>query len=304
MPKRNILLQMITYAKKVLMKKYFGFLFLAILGFGQLFAQAQKSSLLWEITGNNLQQPSYLFGTFHIICKEDFSVSDILAGKLTSAKQFYGELKMDDPGMQQQLALKMIMKDKTIRSFMKEDEYKKMSDTFQKITGLPFSMFNNFKPFISLSMLALNSIQCTDKIQPETEFAKLAKESNIPVLGLETIDDQLAAVDKQPLDSQINTLRQMVLNFDSTQTEMKQLVAVYKTRDIDSIYRFIIKAGTDGKFEKDMIITRNKNWVPVMKKAMAEKATFFAVGVGHLGGHEGMISLLRQQGYRVTPVMF
>ncbi|WP_462220487.1 hypothetical protein [Ferruginibacter sp.] len=29
------------------------------------------NTLLWEISGKQLTAPSYLFGTFHLICKDD-----------------------------------------------------------------------------------------------------------------------------------------------------------------------------------------------------------------------------------------
>ncbi len=298
------MLQMTTYAKRFLMKRIAPLFFLLFTGISQLFAQAPKSSLLWEISGNGLANPSYIFGTFHIMCKADFSISDVLANKIRSSKQFYGELKMDDPTIQQQMAMKMMMKDQTIQSLMNKEDYRLVSDSFQKIVGMPFSLFNNFKPFMSLSLIAINSVSCEEKVQPETEFVKLATENKLPILGLETIDDELNAIDKQPLDSQVNSLKQMVLNFDSTKTAMKQMIAVYKGRNIDSIYQFISRSGDGGEFEKDLVTDRNKNWVLVIKKAMTEKASFFAVGAGHLGGQDGLLNLLRKQGYRVTPVKF
>jgi uncharacterized protein YbaP (TraB family) len=63
-------------------------------------------------------------------------------------------------------------------------------------------------------------------------------------------------------------------------------------------------AGTDGQFEQNLLIERNQRWIPVMEKAMNDKASFFAVGAGHLGGPEGVLELLRKRGYRVTPVMY
>ncbi|MES2329552.1 MAG: TraB/GumN family protein [Bacteroidota bacterium] len=286
------------------MKKTASLLFLLFATITQLFSQAPKSSLLWAISGNDLQKPSYIFGTFHIMCKEDFSISPILKSKLRATKQFYGELKMDDPSMQQQLALKMAMKGQTMQSLLDAKEYKEVSDSFQRITGLPFMLFNNFKPFMTLSVLTIKSISCSDIVQPETEFVSLAKENKLPILGLETIDDEMHAIDKQPLDSQVNSLKQMILNFDSIKTETKKMIAVYNKRNIDSIYRFASGSGMDGNFERDFVITRNKNWMPVIKKAMKEKETFFAVGAGHLGGKEGLLNLLRTQGYKVTPVKF
>jgi uncharacterized protein YbaP (TraB family) len=36
-----------------------------------------------------------------------------------------------------------------------------------------------------------------------------------------------------------------------------------------------------------------------MEAAMKKSSTFFAVGAGHLGGSEGVLELMRKQGYQV-----
>jgi uncharacterized protein YbaP (TraB family) len=291
--------------KVPLMKKTVAFLVILAAGISQLFAQAPKSSLLWEISGKGLKAPSYIFGTFHMICKSDFTISEALKNKIKSTQQFYGELDMGDlAGMQMQMAMKMIMKDKTIESMMSPEEYRQMSDAFLKETNMPFSMFNRFKPFMGQSVLAMSMIACEDKIQPETEFAKIATDNKIAVRGLETLDDELNAIDKIPLDSQVNDLKNMLLHFDSAKLEMQQMVTLYKKRNIDSLYAFITKSMNGSSTEKELLITRNKNWFPVIVKAMNERPSFFAVGAGHLGGQTGVLNLLRKQGYKITAVTF
>ncbi len=261
------------------------------------------SSLLWEISGNGLQQPSYIFGTFHMICRTEFEITDILKSKIASSQQFYGELAMDDPKLQMQMAMKLMMPDKSLSSLMGESDYKKVSENFQAITGMSLQMFDNFKPFVPLSLLALNGIACDDKMQPETEFVAIAKQNQMPILGLETVDDQVNAIDKEPLDSQVLSLKQMLLNFDSVKNMMQEMMAIYKKRDIDSLYAFM-KIKGDKDFETALLVDRNRNWVPIIEKAVTAKASFFAVGAGHLGGTEGVISLLRKRGYQVIPVKY
>ncbi len=269
----------------------------------QVSAQPPKSSLLWEISGNGLQSPSYLFGTFHIMCKDEFQVSAVLQEKISSSKQFYGEIDMTDLAAQMQMGRKMMMTDKTLSSLLPATDLTKISERFEQVTGTPFKLFNNFKPFMALSLVVLNSFDCTDKVQPETEFVALAKKNNLPVLGLETIDDQINTINSQPIDSQVNDLRKILLNFDSTKQVMKQLKLVYQTRDIDSIYSFM-KSGADMNFENELVTKRNRNWIPIIEKAVAAKPSFFAVGAGHLGGAEGVIALLRSRGYQLTPVLY
>ncbi|MEI8075553.1 MAG: TraB/GumN family protein, partial [Bacteroidota bacterium] len=186
---------------------------LSLIGFAQ---GNDKGSLLWEISGKGLPQPSYLFGTFHIMCKDQFSISAILESKIAATNQFYGELDMDDPNLQATLMQKIIMKDKTIESMMDSSSFKSFNDAFKKITGFPATQFNHYKPFFHLSLLTLKTIPCLNFVQPETELMQIAKKGGKAVLGLETVEEQMIAVDSQPLDSQIISLQKMVLNFDST----------------------------------------------------------------------------------------
>ncbi|HEY1019463.1 MAG TPA: TraB/GumN family protein [Sediminibacterium sp.] len=286
------------------MNRFTGWLFL-LLFTPALQAQQPRSSLLWEVSGNGLQQPSYLFGTFHLLCKGDFTVTPELENKLRASKQFYGELKMDDPGLLQASMLsKLMMQGHTLQSLIGETDYSNVSEKFQSITGMPITLFNTFKPFLSLSMLVQKGADCPDKVQPETEFVTVAKRLQLPVLGLETVEDQLNAIDKEPLDSQVLSLKKTILNFDSVKLVMSKMMAVYQLRDIDSLQQFITSSGGNEMFTTEMINKRNANWIPVMQSAMKSLPSFFAVGAGHLGGTAGLISLLRKEGYRVTPLKF
>ncbi len=266
--------------------------------------QKTTSSLLWKISGKGLKQPSYIFGTFHIMCKSDFTISPALEEKIKTSKQFYGELDLDDPGMQMRLLSKMRLQGTSIDKLLGEHDYKAVCDSFQRITGMSFQFFNQFSPFMSMSLLAISSIKCTDRIQPETAFMDIAKNHQLPVLGLETIDDQLNAINAQPIDSQVLALKNTVLKYDSVQQMMIKMIRVYKQNNTDKIYRFIMDNSGSSDFETAMLITRNKNWIPVIQKAVTEKPSFFAVGAGHLGGKQGVIALLKKEGYTLTPVLY
>lgn len=267
-------------------------------------AQTPNNSLLWEINGNGLEKPSFIFGSFHIMCKADFEISTTLSNKLAETKQFYGELKLDDPTMQQQMAMKMILQGNSLSTLIGDSGFTNLNTQFQKITGMPLQLFNNYKPFMALSLLVMSSIPCSDKIQPETEFVNIAKKMNMPIYGLETIDDEINAIDREPLDSQINSLQKIILNYDSVKNVMQEMTAVYQRRDIDSLYSYMKNNGTGGDFEVDLLINRNKNWLPVIQKAMKQMASFFVVGAGHLGGQEGIINLLKKKGYLLTPIKY
>lgn len=270
-----------------------------------LFIKAEaQSSLLWEISGNQLKKPSYLFGTFHLICQSDFSISQELAGKLRTVEQFYAELDITQPGIQQELITQLTLKGTTLNALMGAAGFEKARASFKQITGIDLQLFNQFKPFMSLNLLALYAIPCADKIQPETLFIQMAKAHKIPVAGLETLADQIAAIDAQPMENQLKTLAASLQNYDSVKLMMKQLLNVYKLNNTDSLHSFMEQNSSDDYFEKELIEKRNNRWITVIDHAIRNKSAFFAVGAGHLGGKAGLITLLRKQGYTLKPINY
>lgn len=263
----------------------------------------QQSSLLWEISGKDFKQPSYVFGTFHAMCKTDFDFHDSIKAKLSRTSLLVEELDMTDASMQVKM-MQSLASSKPMASYFPAAQFEQMNKQFQEITGVPLTMLNNFKPFMSMSMLLLKSLPCAEQVQPEMLLIQYAKTKNIPVKGLEQVEEQLAAIDKQPLDSQAVALQKMVMRFDSVQQAFTQLTEVYKKKHIDSLYHFMRGSGMDDAFKTALLSERNLRWIPRIKAIATKQPSFFAVGAGHLGGDQGVIALLRKEGYTVKPVVY
>jgi len=263
----------------------------------------QKSSLLWEISGKDFKQPSYVFGTFHAMCKTDFDFHDSIKSTLSKTSLLVEELDMTDASLQVKM-MQSLASSKTIASYFADSTFQQISKRFQEITGMPLTMLNNFKPFMGISLLMLKSLPCAEQVQPEMLLIQYAKTKNIPVKGLEQVEEQLATIDKQPLDSQAVSLQKMVMSFDSVQQAFTKLTQVYKQKNIDSLYAFMRSSGLDEAFETALLTERNLRWIPRIKSIAAKQPSFFAVGSGHLGGDQGVIALLRKEGYTVKPVLY
>ncbi|WP_439505587.1 TraB/GumN family protein [Sediminibacterium sp.] len=266
-------------------------------------AQKTTQSLLWEISGNGLKSPSYLFGTSHIICASDFNFTPVLAEKIKSSKKLFLEIDLSKPNMQQEMLQMMQLEGTTLDKLLGSD-FETINTHFQKITGASLKLFNQFKPFIGVSMLTLKTVACNTLIQPETVFMKSAEEAGIAVGGLETVSDQVAAINSQPLSDQITEFKKMVTNFDSVKLQMNELIKVYKLNDVERICQFMQDQRMTEAFEQTMLIKRNKNWIPSIINSIQIQPTFFAVGAAHLGGKEGVIDLLKEKGYQLTPVKY
>ncbi len=86
--------------------------------------------------------------------------------------------------------------------------------------------------------------------------------------------------------------------------EFAEMVDLYKNQDLDSMQNMLLKSefGSD-KYDDLLLNDRNKNWVKQLKEIMKKESVFVAVGAGHLTGQEGLISLLKKEGYKVEPLL-
>ena len=277
-----------------------------------------EKSLLWEISGKGLDSSSYLFGTVHIIEKEHFILTEATQNALTQTRQLALELDLEEVNsfsLVVPLLMRSIMWDgTTLDSLMSEEDYDLLKKEFSGLSiplqDTPF--FNKIKP-MTLYML-WEALQLWDvaedgntveQMSYETELLKLAKKQQMPVTGIETIDDQLGSLlDSIPYDEQAQMLMESIkAEAPETEEGINPLIELYKAQDIEGLYQTIHGEGDEiSTFENAMLVSRNKNWIPVMAKLMSESPTFFAVGAGHLGGSIGVIALLREAGYKLTPI--
>jgi uncharacterized protein YbaP (TraB family) len=82
------------------------------------------------------------------------------------------------------------------------------------------------------------------------------------------------------------------------------MILLYEQKDIEGLLR--IMNDSDNKITSEnqdiLLNNRNKNWIPIIIETIQETPTFFGVGAAHLAGEEGVINLLRVQGYTVEAV--
>ena len=272
--------------------------------FTTIYAQQEKKSLLYEISGNGISQPSYIYGTIHVICKDDFMMSEVTKQKFGTSQQVYLEIDMDDPSMMSEMQKNMMITDgSTLKTLMSETDYQKVKTFFKDTLKTNLDIFMKIKPFVSSMMTLPKMMACPTQSYEET-FVKMAKEQQKEVLGLETIGDQFGALDKMGMKKQADLmLVQMVEDWNEGKVTLQNMIEDYKKQDVDLLLEDMTKSkAMNTEFEKDLLETRNNNWIPKITKIVAEKPTFFAVGAGHLGGQKGVIALLRKQGFTVKAV--
>lgn len=260
------------------------------------------NKLLWEISGNGLKQPSYLFGTIHIIGSNDFFWPAGTKEKLAEAEKLVLEVNMDEMSNPMTLFQKAKMKDgQTLDQLLSKKDYNNLNTFFQENVGMGLGMFNSFQPMLLMSMTLVPMIDGEATIY-EQEITKLAKDQNKEIGALETVDFQISVFGKIPYEAQAEMLMKYVNDFEGQKKIFNDMIDVYLSQNLDSLYNFTMNSPDVQGFEDDLLDNRNLDWIPKMEKMSAEKSTFYAVGAGHLGGSNGIIALLRKAGYEVKAV--
>ncbi len=264
-----------------------------------------NNTLLWQVSGKDLKKPSYLFGTFHLLCKDDISFSAQLRSAIKSSDEIYMELDMDDPSTLMSGLLYMNMKDgKTLKDFYTPEEYKKIQNFFNDSLHMPFVMFQKMKPYFLVALLYPKMMNCKTFSGIEEGLVKLAKENKKEILGLETMEFQAAVFDSIPYEWQAKELLKNIDILDKYKNEFDTLMLAYKNQQLDIMEKLITKSefGMD-EFEDVLLNRRNANWVEKIGVIMKSKSIFIAVGAGHLVGEKGLINLLKKEGYAVVPLI-
>ncbi|MGI9034945.1 MAG: TraB/GumN family protein [Pyrinomonadaceae bacterium] len=275
-------------------------------------AQAVKttndSALLYEISGKNLKKPSYLFGTIHLICEKDMFAKEQLKSYLSQTGQLMLELNLSDPAVMQQAVKGYLLPDgKTTRDYLKPEEYAKLDEVFKNYLGVSYDNFQNFKPVLA-SVVLLTSpkiIGCQPPAAYDTFLMQTAAANKMPIVGLETVDAEFAALDAQPIEKQIEALNKLAADPEKSFADFKKQYQLYLAQNSDELYNQTVdEFKKDGSSQVKLLDERNASWIPVIEKNIAEEPLFIAVGAGHLGGEKGVINLLRARGYKVTPIRF
>ncbi len=270
---------------------------------------AEENSLLWEISGKGIGEPSFLYGTIHMIGREDYFLTDATKASYEKAKRVTFEIDMEEM-MDFSKLFPLLMKsfmanDTTLEDLLSPEDYELVSEHFEGI-GLPMIFLNRIKPMF-LSALGEGDMMSADGsgdvVSYEMELMSLAQKDKKPIDGLETAEFQMSVFDSIPYKVQARMLVESIRSEDTGEGQFEQMVKLYKSQDLQGMQAMMEseEAGIGG-YEDLLLVRRNRNWIPVMAKMMVEQPTFFAVGAGHLGGPEGVVALLREAGYTVKPL--
>lgn len=300
-----------------------------------LIALSSSAQLLWKVSGNGLEKPSYVLGTFHLASESMIDKIPGMEQALEGCDIVVGEIDYEESMSQEyKAAMTQIMfapSDSTLDKVLTDEEYALVEQQFNKYfgdLGMKLQQYNNFKPnAVNALITAMRMMEDAPTFQDFQELKdiidlqglsaangsgmdravqKRAKEMGRQSVALESIEEQLMMLNI-PITKQVRGLLDACNNPDFTKVQFAQFMTIlkaYMAQDLSKVYAFmtdpeIVDAGSMGALR---INERNLNWIEKLVKMIPEHACLVYVGAAHLPGELGVLQLLRDRGYTVEPM--
>jgi len=262
---------------------------------------AKYNSLLWKIEGKNIKT-SYLYGTIHMIPASRFNMPVKVQNAMPLAELMMLEIDITDPKVTGEIMKYSQMGDgKKLSDILTEAQMHLIDSVLMADSGINIKSVMRLKPFVIESFLIQKLIE-GEAVGIETQLAEMAREQGLPIMSIETVKEQMSIFDSIPYAEQVNDLMRFLNEEEKMRETFAQLVEMYLKEDLSGLDKLMNDYYSDPKLMKHLLYDRNERWLIRLEEQMEIKPVFIAVGAGHLPGNLGLINLLRQWGYKVTPV--
>ena len=273
--------------------------------------------LLWKIEKDG--RVSFLFGTMHMTDERVTSLTaparkafDASTTVVIETTDVLDKAQMITALMQRP-ELTMFTDGTTLTSLLPPGEVQGVNTALDH-RGIPLASVAKMKPWMLSAMLALPACELARQADGapilDVRLAEDAKASGKSLQGLETAMSQLEAMASLPMDFHIRGLVETIKLGDRIDDVIETMIVLYVNGDTGTfwpLFKSVMPGGAEDEtgyaaFEQTMITERNQTMAEKADPILAKGNAFIAVGALHLPGREGLIELLRDAGYTVTPV--
>ena len=266
------------------------------------FHTGKAQSRFWRISGPQLSQSSFLYGTMHLADKRIFNFPPGTMDSLRSCKSLVLEI---NPGNTGSNALAMVLtmhSDTMLNKLIPDSDFQFVKNYFAKSMGLNEQVVNSMKPIILSTLITEKSKDASEAYPLDLWFYHQALKDSMKIEGLETVKYQMSLLDSIPLREQAQDLIKALRNPEKSDSLSEVFMRYYVKGELDSLVNISLRGNTSSDFGQLFIYSRNHKMASKIGELIGKERCFIAIGAAHLTGKQGVIGLLRKAGYTVEPL--
>lgn len=274
---------------------------------GNSFSQGYKdNAMLFKISGNGMENPSYIFGILKFIPEKDYYWPEAAEKCFQESKILATETQLDHHAKHELNKAAHLDHGKSLKDYLGKEDFERLENLFAERLGmskLKFDLlYKKFKPVMlstTITRLALGEpLKYYEPI-----LIQRANEKGMPTLGLETVEREVKALESFKIEDQITALRHTMDNLDLQLEDYKKIVEAYKSGDLHQTLEYNLHPVENNEsFRQNFIVSRNKEWIKKITEYMEVGPVFFAIGASHLADDEGVLHLLELEGFTVEAI--
>ncbi|HEY0434641.1 MAG TPA: TraB/GumN family protein, partial [Chitinophagaceae bacterium] len=294
---------------------YFLFSFSALLTVAQVTPAGKRyPSLFWQITGNGLTKPSYLFGTMHVSSKMAFHLPD----------SFYFAMKGVDvvaletnPESWQEDLVRYDLGDNGGFGGNAESWslYKNVPNDYLNIRSLQVQPYERLlaaalysKPSTINNLLYRNYSEATSDFEENTYLDmyiyQVGKKMGKRVAGVERYDESMRLMIEAYRDALKDRRKSQSRGENGEEYSPDRLQDAYRAGNLDLLDSINHLNSFSQAFDEKFLYRRNILQASSIDSIIKSGAALFVgVGAAHLPGTRGVIELLRRKGYSLRPIV-
>lgn len=292
------------------------FLFLTsiIIGCGNTNSSDQDNSddlanaLLWEVT-NGDGKSSYLFGTLHIMKSDYLDTWTGVQEAYEQSDKVIVETIIDSSKLMQ-FGRMMRMKGSTLSDYIDSAEYEAIKEYVTKRISYPMTAIERLKPIQITTMLSMKEYQAIKTPLSEGNgmvidqyFGRNGKKKGKEVTELENFLEQGKILfQKKSNQEQAEMLVSYIEEAETMEKSAKTLVEAYEEGNLNEMKKLYEENQEVFQNMAFLLEKRNQEWIKKVKPEFKKGGAFMAVGALHLPLENGLIKLLREEGFKVKPV--
>jgi uncharacterized protein YbaP (TraB family) len=274
-------------------------------------AEPPPVPLLWKVS--DADNTVYLLGSFHALRPSDYPLAPAVDAAFADAESIAFELapgELESPTLgADMLAAATFPAGKDLRGAIPPAMYAKL-EAYAQTRGLSYAVYGRSEPWFVALVVTMTEMKLAG-LDPQQgldrHLISLAAEKGKPASGLETGRQQIDALDGMTVAEQQQMLDEALDSVAGFKAELDKVHGLWRGGDEKSLHaRLAVDLRKRyPQLYQSINVGRNRAWLPkvrAMLDAEHEDDALVVVGTLHLLGDDGLVAMLRQQGYTVERI--